>query len=226
MKYQLAILFIGLNAMFVSGVSASVPEPDTLWLKVIFNMKTVEKWAAQNIEMSLKSTNKAGSKEVKISKIISSWDKDVPIYSNVSITPPPSDPKKVIKSFGIDKIIGPVINSIIRSEVRPSRSDQVIMGDKICTMFVVKQGTLPRVEMKFWVQPNTGAIYQYTVDAYVPFGVDAKLTTIFKMDEGGNLPQQTITKADILTPFNSSKLDMLEIYSHWKERPVIVKTTP
>lgn len=221
MKYFFGQIFLGCSVLFTQTVSAQ--EPDALWLKTIANMKSVETWAAQDIELSLKTTQKAVSKETKIRKTISSWDKDTPIYRNVSVTPALSDPKKASKSFGIEKIVNPAMREILSPEVYPKRSDQVMLGDKICSTFVVKQSGLPRFELKIWVQPDTGGIYQYTVDAYVPFGLDVKLKTIFKMEDGKNLPSQTATLADVLIPFSNIKVDMLENYEHWIARPVVVK---
>lgn len=206
-----ATIFHGLNIAHAADV-------DPLWTKVIAQNNAIKKWAAKDIEQTIVATKDGDpSKTINIKKQLSGWEKNKANYVVLSITPPPSDPAKVLKPFDLAELFAPVEAEIFSPQASVKRSDGQTLNGKAVVLFEV---TNSEALVKIWVDGNSGALQKRVVEMSVAFTMDGNLTTNYLTDASGqSLPRDVETKLNIKIPFKKAKIEIKDAYTNWTTQP-------
>lgn len=213
MKRLIAFSLLQLTCLLSLNCFAQSADP--LWDKVIAELRASEKYVAQDIEQKIDFRKNDGVKQGLFKLKLSDWKKGVPVYSVLSLESPSAE-QKPNKPIDLDEMFATLRKAILSKSSGLTRKDNVDFNGMSSTLFEIADGSIQKVKMRIWADPQNGQIYQYRLSAYVPFAFDAETTVSFADSSTGvRLGAQRHTDLKFLIPFKKAQGSVVETLSNW-----------
>lgn len=204
-------------AGLLSLQSANADEVDPLWAKVVVQHSAMKKWVAKNVEQQITATkDDEAPKLFTIQKEYKAWEKEKPVYTVLSITPPPKDASKGKQSFDMMELFTPMEEKIYTNKAAVKRNASQVVNGQACATFDYAESGM---KLTLWVDEKSGALVKRVVEMAMPFTFEGSITTTYQAAQGGlQFPSMNEIKMSILIPFKKGKMELRDTYSNWFER--------
>lgn len=216
-KHFHSLLFFTLASLY-SNVVPATNVVDPVWEKAVAQFKQNNKWLAKNIEQVVLETPKGEqTKKIIVHKQFSQMEKAKPVYTVLDVTPPLSDPKDADQNVDFGAMFLPLESKMYADNAPIKRMESQVLNGKNLAVFEFSSRGL---NVKLWVDPETGERHQRVFQGAMPFVMSGVMTTSYSTGAGSrNLPKHAITKISVSIPFQNGEIEIKDTYSNWIELP-------
>lgn len=217
MKQYFSPFLLFLVLSFSQSAHGTTKVVDPLWEKVVAQRNLLKKWVAKNIEQIVLETPKGEvTKQTTVLKQFDRIEKAKPVYNILDVNPPLSDPKDADQNVDFGAMFLPSESKIFTVNASVKRSNAQVINGKSLAVFEYSKSTL---NIKLWVDPDTGELHQRVFQGSMPF-MSGVMTTTYHIGENmRNLPKQATTKVSLTIPFQKSEIEIRDVYKNWFELP-------
>lgn len=210
------LLFVIITACNTAFGATDVVDP--VWEKAVAQFKQNNKWVAKNIEQVVLETPKGEqTKKIIMHKQFARMEKAKPVYTVLEVTPPLSDPKDADKNVDFGAMFSPLESKMFADNAAIKRIESQVLNGKTLAVFEFSKAGL---NVKLWVDPDTGERHQRVFQGSMPFVMSGVMTTTYATGTGSrNLPKYAITKVSVSIPFQNGEVEIKDTYSNWIELP-------
>lgn len=189
---------------------------DPLWEKVVARQITLNKWVAKNIEQIVLETPKGeATKKTSLLKQFARIEKAKPIYDVLEVIPASHKPKDADENADFGAMFRSLDSGLFTTKAPVKRGETQVLNGKSLAVFALSVAGL---NIKFWVDPDTGEVHQKEFQGGMSFVMSGTMTTTYNTGSSiRNLPIHATTKVSIYVPFQKAEIEIKDIYSNWFE---------
>ncbi len=221
MKLTVAVL-IGVTCA-AAPVHAQTVDP--LWKKTVEQAQSAKKWIAQDVDMDVTDkTAPPGQARTLNHAHLTSWSKGKPAYDAVQLEPKPEPGKADSDSIGpevLDMLVGLGQSAAVLGAAVTRSDGQSLDGQSWTVFHVVKDKLTGKLDIKFWVDPETGCMHHSEMQFHITLMIKGTLSASYLPSlHGGCLASKTVIDAKSLVPFSNIDVRMINTPSNWVVRPL------
>lgn len=217
--FKLALHAILASSLAIGSTQAFAQSQDPLWIKSVQQLQNAQKYVARDIEQKVEAERGDEKKAMVMTIRQTAWKGKDPVYSVISVDPPPKDGRQA-KPLDFEDVLKSVYKIMLDDTTPVKRHDGQAIEGKAATMFEIDQGGLQKFNAKIWVHPESGQVYHYNIQLAVPLLLELETqATLADSEAGVRVVRTRDSKFKIKIPFKKGSGHLNETLSNWVLRP-------
>ena len=216
-KFLIAVSLAATSFAFAAPAGKPV---DPLWAKTVAQTAPLKKWIPEDIDMDVVVNNDGEITKSKSRSHLTGWEKGKPHYVVKEIESSKKSGKDKEGNFNVDGFTA-MTEELLTEDAKFKRIDNQTLRGKTWTMFRITESKAGvKMDVKLWVEPQSGALYQTESVVNVPLLADIVIITSYGTHpEIGLVPTISDINVDLRIPFKSGTFHMMNTPRNWIKRP-------
>lgn len=214
------LIAVSLAASSLAFAAPAAKPVDPLWAKTVAQTAPLKKWIPEDIDMDVVVNHDGEITKSKSRSHLTGWEKDKPHYVVKQLESSRKAGKGKEANFDIDGFTA-MTEALLTEDAKFKRIDNQTLRGKTWTIFQITDSTVGvKMDVKLWVEPLTGALYQTESVVNVPLLADIVIITSYGTHpEIGLVPTISDINVDLRIPFRSGTIHMMNTPMNWIKRP-------
>ena len=202
-----------LGAGMLLGVTPA--RADTLWKAVLDNHMATVGFAPSRVRQTIRASRKGEPERVwSLSKVLSDWQDDKPVYRTEVLHPTPADRSIDPPTTDLQTLLAKLEQLAIKADAKVKRTDHASLDGASGTRL---DTDAPFVGLSFLVEPGGARLLRSEMTFAVPLKVSGKVMRRYAAEQRGlHLPSSSVAELSLREGLTTLQMRGEETYEAWR----------